>query len=153
MCGLPAFLYGLDKGVVRLINKQALDEAIYEKYIRPIQRPRRLYAGLEFELPVVNLAQKPVDFKVIYALTDAYRHGRKPLSRAQQGHPHRQRALPYAAAPFTVLYQIRQRDPLSQYAQFRSVLRRFSGAARRSGGHGSGYAQCLCQASPAPSGD
>ena len=54
MCGLPAFLYGLDKGVVRMINKQALDEAIYEKYIRPIQRPRRLYAGLEFELPIVN---------------------------------------------------------------------------------------------------
>ena len=59
MCGLPAFLYGLDKWVVRMINKQALDEAIHEKYIRPIQRPRRLYAGLEFELPVVNLAQSP----------------------------------------------------------------------------------------------
>ena len=59
MCGLPAFLCGLDKGVVCMINKQALDEAIYEKYIRPIQRPRRLYRGLEFELPVVNLAQSP----------------------------------------------------------------------------------------------
>ena len=72
MCGLPAFLNGLYKGVIRMINKQALDEAIYEKYIRPIQRPRRLYAGLEFELPIVNLEHKPVDFSVIYALTDAF---------------------------------------------------------------------------------
>lgn len=55
-----------------MINKQALDEAIYEKYIRPIQRPQRLYAGLEFELPVVNLERKPVDFAVIHALTDTF---------------------------------------------------------------------------------
>ena len=87
MCGLPAFLYGLDKGVVRMINKQALDEAIYEKYIRPIQRPRRLYAGLEFELPVVNLAQKPVDFKVNYDLTDAFisRFGFDEIHRDDDG--------------------------------------------------------------------
>ena len=60
------------KEVIRMVNKQALDIAIYEKYIRPIQRPRRLYAGLEFELPIVNLEQKSVDFQVIYALTDAF---------------------------------------------------------------------------------
>lgn len=70
-----------------MINKQALDEAIYEKYIRPIQRPRRLYAGLEFELPIVNLAQKPVDFKVIYALTDAFisRFGFDEIHRDDDG--------------------------------------------------------------------
>lgn len=53
-------------------NNQALDAAIYEKYIRPIQRPRQLYAGVEFELPIVNLKQMPVDFNVVYALTDAF---------------------------------------------------------------------------------
>lgn len=53
-------------------KNQALDAAIYEKYIRPIQRPRQLYAGVEFELPIVNLEQMPVDFHVVYALTDAF---------------------------------------------------------------------------------
>lgn len=87
MCGLPAFLNGLYKGVIRMINKQALDEAIYEKYIRPIQRPRRLYAGLEFELPIVNLEHKPVDFSVIYALTDAFisRFGFDEIHRDDDG--------------------------------------------------------------------
>ena len=55
-----------------MLTRQALDEAIYEKYIRPIQRPRRRYAGVEFELPVVNLAREPVDFAVVHALTGAF---------------------------------------------------------------------------------
>lgn len=49
-----------------------LDAAIYEKYIRPIQRPRRRYAGVEFELPIVNLEHKAVDFAVVHGLTDAF---------------------------------------------------------------------------------
>lgn len=60
------------KGVVHVSTRQALDAAIYEKYIRPIQRPRKLYAGTEFELPIVNLAHTAVDFNVVYALTDAF---------------------------------------------------------------------------------
>lgn len=55
-----------------MFDRQSLDEAIHEKYIRPIQRPRRLCAGVEFELPIVNLGWKPVDFAVIHALTDAF---------------------------------------------------------------------------------
>ena len=55
-----------------MFNQQSLDAAIYEKYIRPIQRPRRLYAGVEFELPIVNLDRKPVDFTVVHTLTDAF---------------------------------------------------------------------------------
>lgn len=49
-----------------------MNEAIYEKYIRPIQRPRQLYAGVEFELPIVNLERKAVDFQAVHALTDAF---------------------------------------------------------------------------------
>ena len=71
MCGLPVFC-GQTKGAVRVSNKRFLDEAIYKKYIHPIQRPRQLYAGVEFELPIVNLNREPVDFSVIYALTDAF---------------------------------------------------------------------------------
>lgn len=54
------------------MSNQALDAAIYEKYIHPIQRERRLYAGVEFELPIVNLKREPVDFTVVHALTDAF---------------------------------------------------------------------------------
>lgn len=70
-----------------MFDRKALDEAIFEKYIRPIQRPRRLYAGLEFELPIVNLEKKPVDFKVIYALTDAFiaRFGFDEVHRDDEG--------------------------------------------------------------------
>lgn len=53
-------------------TRRSLDEAIYEKYIRPIRRPRQLYAGVEFELPLVNLDREPVDFMVIHGLTDAF---------------------------------------------------------------------------------
>lgn len=55
-----------------MIMRPSLDEAIYTKYIRPIQRPRRPYVGVEFELPIVNLAKEPVDFAVITALTEAF---------------------------------------------------------------------------------
>ncbi len=69
-------------------NKRSLNEAIYEKYIRPIQRPRKLYAGVEFELPIVNLERKPVNFAVIYALTDAFisEFGFDQFKRDDEGH-------------------------------------------------------------------
>ena len=72
MCGLPVVFQGRGEGVIDVSIKQALDQAIYEKYIRPIQRPRELYAGVEFELPIVNLEREPVDFEVIFTLTDAF---------------------------------------------------------------------------------
>ena len=88
MCGLPVFLGGHIKGVVRVSNKRSLDEAIYETYIRPIQRPRQLYAGVEFELPIVNLEHKPVNFMVIHALTDAFiaKFAFDESNRDEEGH-------------------------------------------------------------------
>ncbi len=69
-------------------NKRSLNEALYQKYIRPIQRPRQLYAGVEFELPIVNLEGKPVDFSVIHALTDAFisEFSFDRFSRDDEGH-------------------------------------------------------------------
>ena len=55
-----------------MISRQSLDEAIYKKYVCPIQRPRKLSVGVEFELPIVNLERNPVDFAVVHALTDAF---------------------------------------------------------------------------------
>ena len=71
-------------------NKAAsekLDEAIYEKYIRPTQRKRKPCVGTEFELPIVNLSGKAVDFEVVHAVTDEFvRHfSCDRLSRDEDG--------------------------------------------------------------------
>ena len=71
-------------------NKAAsekLDEAIYEKYIRPTQRKRKPCVGTEFELPIVNLSGKAVDFEVVHAVTDEFvRHfSFDRLSRDEDG--------------------------------------------------------------------
>ena len=65
----------------------ALQQRIYEKYIAPTERPKQAYAGLEFELPIVNLDKKPVDFSVVHALTDAFlaRFGFSDLLRDDNG--------------------------------------------------------------------
>ena len=71
-------------------NKAAsekLDEAIYEKYIRPTQRKRKPCVGTEYELPIVNLSGKAVDFEVVHAVTDEFvRHfSFDRLSRDEDG--------------------------------------------------------------------
>ena len=65
------------------VDTKRLDEALFHKYIAPIQRRRTDRAGLEFELPVVNLAGGPVDFSVVHALTGAF------LARFGFGDEHR----------------------------------------------------------------
>ena len=69
-------------------TKKLLDEALYKKYIHPIRRPRQLYAGVEFELPIVNLEREPVDFSVIHKLTDAFlaKFGFEVSGRDDEGH-------------------------------------------------------------------
>lgn len=52
-------------------NKQ-LEEAIYERYIVPTKREKTKLAGLEFELPIVNRKNAPVDFSVVHRITDAF---------------------------------------------------------------------------------
>ena len=54
------------------ITRTMLTDAIIEKYIRPIQRPRTQRAGLEFELPIVDRSGGAVDFAVVHALTGAF---------------------------------------------------------------------------------
>lgn len=54
------------------MNNTVLDEAIYNRYIVPTKRKRTRLAGVEFELPVVNRKNAPVDFQVIHKVTDAF---------------------------------------------------------------------------------
>ena len=50
----------------------SLDEAIYERYISKTKRERTKRVGLEFELPIVNLGDGPVDFAVVHEMTDSF---------------------------------------------------------------------------------
>lgn len=54
------------------MEKKTIDEAIYERYIVPTKRKRTKLAGLEFELPIVNRKQEPVDFTVVHKVTDVF---------------------------------------------------------------------------------
>ncbi|MBQ8927601.1 MAG: glutamylcysteine synthetase [Oscillospiraceae bacterium] len=42
-----------------------LEEAIYQKYIVPTQRPAGRYVGVELEFPLVNLRRRPVDVPAV----------------------------------------------------------------------------------------
>ena len=42
-----------------------LEEAIFEKYIRPTQRPAGDVVGVELEFPLLNLARAPVDIPLV----------------------------------------------------------------------------------------
>ena len=54
------------------VSATALDEALYEKYIRPTQRPRSSLVGVEFELPVVNLSGQAVSFRTVHEMTEEF---------------------------------------------------------------------------------
>ena len=53
---------------VRIMDP-TLRQAIYEKYIAPTQKQRPDYIGVEIEMPVVNLANEPVDETVALAVS------------------------------------------------------------------------------------
>lgn len=54
------------------MKNKVLEEAIYHRYIVPTKRKRTKLAGLEFELPIVNKDNRPVDFEIIHKVTDAF---------------------------------------------------------------------------------
>ncbi len=73
-----------------------LDAAIYEKYIRPTQRTRKKYVGVEVEMPLVHLIPDgegareiaPVDFDLIHEMTSAFiaKFGFTSVHRDDEGH-------------------------------------------------------------------
>ena len=65
-----------------------LDEAIYNRYIAPSRRPRSKKAGLEFELPIVNTAEKAVDFSVVHRAAELFaaEFGFTGISRDDDGY-------------------------------------------------------------------
>ncbi|MBR3420251.1 MAG: hypothetical protein IKG82_16360 [Oscillospiraceae bacterium] len=51
---------------------QTLRTAIYDKYIAPTKQKRPDYIGVEIEMPVVNLADAPVDEAVPIAAAEQF---------------------------------------------------------------------------------
>lgn len=49
-----------------------LEKAIYERYIVPTKRKRTNKVGLEFELPILNRRNEPVDFDVVHKMADGF---------------------------------------------------------------------------------
>lgn len=54
------------------MKSREIDEAIYERYIIPTKRERTKLVGLEFELPIVNRKEEPVNFRIVHKVTDAF---------------------------------------------------------------------------------
>ncbi len=54
------------------MDSSALDQAIYERYLIPTQRPKTRKVGLEFELPIVNRKTAPTDFAAVHQMTEAF---------------------------------------------------------------------------------
>ena len=54
------------------MDRNEIRKAIYQKYIVPTQRKPNDFVGAEFELPIVNLNKKAVDFEVIHSLAEAF---------------------------------------------------------------------------------
>ena len=50
-----------------------LDQAIYNKYIAPTEKHRKPYIGIEIEMPVVNMADEPVEEEVVLAVSKDFR--------------------------------------------------------------------------------
>ncbi|MBR1764972.1 MAG: glutamylcysteine synthetase [Ruminococcus sp.] len=69
------------------VSEQTLDKAIKDKYIEPTRRKRQPRAGVEFELPIVCLDRRPVDFDLVHRLTDSFvkEFGFTKLSRDDEG--------------------------------------------------------------------
>ena len=48
------------------MENEIIKKALYERYIEPTKKKREKYIGVEIEIPIVNLSEKPVDFSVVH---------------------------------------------------------------------------------------
>ncbi|UTB32601.1 MAG: glutamate-cysteine ligase family protein [Methanobacterium sp. ERen5] len=55
------------------MNEEDIKKLIYQRYIEPTKQKRDVYAGIELELPLINLDKAPLDFKLIHKLTEKFK--------------------------------------------------------------------------------
>ncbi len=72
------------------MKQPAIDEAIYKKYIAPTRKKRGEYIGIEIEMPIINLAKKPVEEDLTHKMAEAFRKrfSFKVASRDSEGNPY-----------------------------------------------------------------
>ncbi len=72
------------------MKQPAIDEAIYQKYIAPTRKKRGEYIGIEIEMPIINLAKKPVEEDLAHKMAEAFRKrfSFKVASRDSEGNPY-----------------------------------------------------------------
>lgn len=51
---------------------ETLSQAVHDRFLRPLDRPCRDWAGIEIELPVINLTHAPVDFDVCHLMMNRF---------------------------------------------------------------------------------
>lgn len=51
---------------------QLIREQLYKRYIEPTKKQRKKYIGIEFEMPIVNLTNKAVDFSIVHTVTNVF---------------------------------------------------------------------------------
>ncbi|MDR3304529.1 MAG: glutamylcysteine synthetase, partial [Clostridiales Family XIII bacterium] len=55
------------------LTREDVLNRLYDKYIAPTKDKDALFIGVEIEIPIVNLAKKPVDFAVVHDLTRRFK--------------------------------------------------------------------------------
>jgi gamma-glutamylcysteine synthetase len=55
-----------------LLNSRQIRELLYQRFIAPTTKHRKQFAGIEIELPLVNLKSAPVNFHVVHSLTSQF---------------------------------------------------------------------------------
>lgn len=68
------------------MERSELDRIIYSRYIEPTKKKEH-YAGVEFEMPIVNLKKEAVDFDVVHLMVEAFikKFGFEGASRDDRG--------------------------------------------------------------------
>ena len=74
-------------GTMAVIEDNNIKEILYNKYIEPTRQDRKHRAGIEIEIPIVNLSGDAVDFDVVHKVTSTFmaRFDMKPVGVDDNG--------------------------------------------------------------------
>ena len=54
------------------MDAATIRQALEEKYLAPTRRERPLYAGIEVEMPILNLNKEAVDFDIVHRTAERF---------------------------------------------------------------------------------
>ena len=56
------------------MKREEVKKLMYRRFIEPTKLKRDVFAGVELELPIINLNKKAVDFKLVNELTVKFKN-------------------------------------------------------------------------------